>query len=66
MSLKDDLTTPTGRRILDHLTEKFGFLRHSTIVPGDIHGTILQEGQRSVVTYLYRELTTRMMNDDNS
>ncbi len=48
--------TEAGIRVLTQL-EKWGFKRDSTFVPGDVYGTIINEGRRQMLISIENVMT---------
>ncbi|MGD9724401.1 MAG: hypothetical protein AB7U76_24445 [Pirellulales bacterium] len=56
LAYQEAFASPAGRIVLAHLLARFGFTERSTFEPGDMHRTVLHEGQRSVLVHIGRML----------
>lgn len=58
MAYQETFRSPAGAIVLAHLLARFGFTERSTYEPGDMHRTVLNEGQRSVLVHIGRMLAS--------
>ncbi len=47
-AIQETFTSPSGQIVLGWLGAKFGFVRSTTHIPGDPHGSSVNEGMRLV------------------